>query len=203
MMDAPNAPPRAQFTGSAPSILAQPATPDAAGLFPATMERDMRNHILKLSFAILPLLFAGAAAAQDTRGAFFVGPGGTTQSGFTQRSYEVGGSVERLLAMGIGAGAELEGVVHAAGQAKNSVGIFSLNPYYHFLKERALDPYATFGYSLLFRDYTANLYNYGGGVNYWFKPNMGVKVEVRDHVWSHPLVSSTHIWGVRVGITFR
>jgi hypothetical protein len=163
----------------------------------------MRNHLTKLPFILLPLLLVGAAGAQDTRGNFFVGPGSTSQSGVGQRSYEVGGGVERLLDRGISAGAELEGVVQATGRAKNSVGILSLNPYYHFLKDSKLDPYATFGYSLLFRDYTANLYNYGGGVNYWFSDKLGLKLELRDHVWRHKGIDSTHIWGVRIGVTFR
>jgi hypothetical protein len=111
--------------------------------------------------------------------------------------------VERLLDRGVGLGAELEGVVQAAGRAKDSVGVFSISPYYHFLHERKLDPYATAGYSLLFRDFTANGFNYGGGVNYWFDDALGLMVEIRDRRIARSGAPAAHYWGVRIGLTFR
>jgi hypothetical protein len=157
---------------------------------------------MRLRVLIGVLSLCGLACAQNTRGYFFLGPGGISSNGTTTRSYEVGGGVERLFERGIGAGAELEGFVPGTGAASKSVGIFSLNGYYHFLHERKLDPFATAGYSLLFRDFTANLFNYGGGMNYWFQDNLGVQVGIHDHIWSHS-GSSTHYWGIRVGLTFR
>ena len=153
---------------------------------------------------VLSLLFiSGLASAQATRGIFFVAPGGVTGGGSTLRTYSVGGGIERLLVHGIGAGAELEGVIPGAGRASDSVGIFSLNGSYHIWQDRRLDPFATMGYSLLFRTSTANMFNYGGGVNYWFKDNLGVQVAIRDHVSGNSGGPAVHYWGIRIGLTVR
>jgi hypothetical protein len=163
----------------------------------------MRNSRLKGSFLVLLLAFCGAAHAQLTRGYAYVAPGGITQAGYTARSYAVGGGAERLLDRGVGVGAELEGVVPGVGRSRDAVGIFSINPYYHFLRERKLDPYATAGYSLVFRDFTANAFNYGAGLNYWFQENLGVMAEIRDRRVGQSGAPAVHYWGVRIGLTFR
>ncbi len=152
---------------------------------------------------LLPLILCGAAFAQSTSGYLFVAPGGWTQRGATRSVYEAGGGAERSLDRGIGAGMELEGAVPAVGRASNAIGIFSINGFYHFLKERPLDPFATMGYSLVFRDFTANGFNYGGGLRYWFRDNRGLLVEMRDHSWGQPGAPRAHVWGVRIGLTFR
>ncbi len=163
----------------------------------------MRIQKLTSSFVFL-LLATAAAHAQYTRGYAYVAPGGITQGGATGASYELGGGVERLLERGVGVGVELEGDVPSTGLARNSVGIFSVNPYYHFLRERRLDPYATAGYSLVFRDFARNAFNWGGGVNYWFQDNLGVLLEFRDHIWTPAgAPKSAHYWGLRIGLTFR
>jgi hypothetical protein len=163
----------------------------------------MRNLRFEGSLLVLMLAFCGAAHAQLTRGYAYVAPGGITQSGNTTRAYAVGGGVERLLDRGIGVGAELEGVVPGTGRSSEAVGILSINPYYHFLRERKLDPYATAGYSLVFRDFTGNAFNYGAGLNYWFQDNLGVLAEVRDHRFGRSGGPAAHYWGVRIGLTFR
>jgi hypothetical protein len=43
--------------------------------------------------------------------------------------------------------------------------------------------------------------NFGGGVNWWWRDRMGLKVEFRDHVAAEG--GNYHIWGVRFGLTFR
>jgi hypothetical protein len=166
------------------------------------MDIDAQILIMKSQILVSFLFLAGMAWAQNTRGYLFVAPGGISAAGTTERAYEIGGGVERLIDRGIGAGAELEGVVPGVGRAANAVGLFSLNGYYHFLRDRRLDPFATSGYSLLFRDYTANLFNYGAGVNYWFQDNLALQVGIRDHVGSNGGIT-THYWGIRVGVAFR
>ena len=145
----------------------------------------------------------GLASAQDTRGYVVVAPGEISAAGHSQRSYQFGGGVERLLERGIGAAAELRGVVPGSGSARNSVGILSINGSYHFLRDGKLDPFATAGYSLLFRDFTANMFNYGGGLNYWFQDNLGIRIEIRDHVRSGGAAPAIHYWGIGIGLTFR
>jgi hypothetical protein len=78
-------------------------------------------------------------------------------------------------------------------------GLASINGSYHFNQRARLVPFVTGGYSLIFRSGTGNLGNFGGGVNWWVRPRMGLKVEFRDHVHSDTL----HLWGFRFGVTFR
>ncbi|HWB85143.1 MAG TPA: outer membrane beta-barrel protein [Bryobacteraceae bacterium] len=158
---------------------------------------------MKLFILLSFLLSCSLASAQSTRGYLFIAPGGLTASGNTLATYQLGGGVEQMLSHGVAAGAELSGVIPAHHLASNTAGIFSLNGYYHFLREGRLDPYATLGYSLLFRDFTANMFNYGAGANYWFHNDLALKLEVRDHVWGHGPAPAAHYWGIRIGVAFR
>jgi hypothetical protein len=47
-----------------------------------------------------------------------------------------------------------------------------------------------------------NLFNFGGGVDYWMKKRVGLRIEFRDQVWSGPSQTS-HFWGARFGVTVR
>jgi hypothetical protein len=166
---------------------------------------------MKIRLVFSLLILCGAASAQYTRGYAYVAPGGVSAAGNTERSYAVGGGVERLLAHGVGAGAELGAFLPSHAFKDNVHGVFSLNGYYHFLSERALDPFATAGYSLIFRDDTANMFNFGGGVNYWFQEKLGLQLEFRDHVRHHDANSlnspagsvTANYWNFRIGLTFR
>lgn len=156
-----------------------------------------------IALALGFLALAGVAHAQNTRGYAYVAPGGISSGGETLRTYEVGGGVERLLDRGVGAGAELAGIVPGVGRARDAVGVASLNGFYHFLKDSRLDPFATAGYSLIFRDFTANAFNYGGGLDYWFRDDLGLRLEIRDRIRGFQSAPNAHYWGVRVGLSFR
>jgi hypothetical protein len=41
-------------------------------------------------------------------------------------------------------------------------------------------------------------FNFGGGINYWFRPNRAFRLEVRDYMFN----DSDHKWEMRVGFTF-
>lgn len=160
-----------------------------------------RTRLAPLAAGIF--LFAASASAQLTRGYVFVAPGGTSQGGATARTYSLGGGVERLLERGVAASAEIQGTVPGEGRARNSFGIASFDGGYHLLRESRLDPFASAGYSLIFRDYTANAFNFGGGLNYWFDPGMALRVEFRDHLRGANTAPSVHYWGIRIGLAFR
>ena len=50
-------------------------------------------------------------------------------------------------------------------------------------------------------DGSLNAINLGGGLHWWFKDRIGLRLEVRDHI---PLVeSSFHVVGFRIGLAFR
>jgi len=39
----------------------------------------------------------------------------------------------------------------------------------------------------------------GGGVEYWMRDGLGLRLEFRDHLTSD---MSSHLWGARVGLTW-
>lgn len=154
---------------------------------------------IALSLSALP----GAVWAQHSHGYLFVAPGGASGGGNTQATFHLGAGGEWLFGKGIGAGAELGALGPTSSFATDVLGVLSVNGYYHFLHSGArFDPFATGGYTLLFRSGHANLGNFGAGMNYWFIPRIGFKTEFRDHVWSQNF-GTIHYWGIRFGLNFR
>ena len=149
-------------------------------------------------------VFAGAARAQYSNGYVFFAPGGVTCCGQTTTTLSLGVGGEVILGKGVGVG--LEGGTIALRQAieRSALGVVSPNGYYHFVhgKDLKADPFVTGGYTLMFRQGHANLYNFGGGLNYWFHHRLGARLEIRDHVW-HRYGSSLHYWGFRFGLAFH
>lgn len=86
------------------------------------------------------------------------------------------------------------------------VGIISTNAVYQFgtATRRRITPFVTGGYTLLFRSETMNAVNLGGGANFWTSDAFALRVELRDHL---PVVDGAvrddHLWGLRVGFTWR
>ncbi|HYM12284.1 MAG TPA: hypothetical protein VEU62_16230 [Bryobacterales bacterium] len=154
---------------------------------------------------IVPLLLlalAGAAPAQHSHGYLFVAPGGVSTHGSTSGTIQIGAGGEAVFGRGIGAGAELS-ALGPTSRFSDLIGVLSLNGYYHPARSASrLDPFVTAGYSLGFRSGHINLFNFGGGVNYWFHPKIGAKLEFRDHLHA-PSGGTIHYWGVRVGLAFR
>lgn len=153
------------------------------------------------------LLFSPAVAlAQRSHGYIFAAPGAVSARFLSARAstatVQVGGGFEGALGKGVGIGAEL-GALFPRENVSDVVGIVSANGYYHFLhSHQKADPFFTAGYSLGFRGERANLFNFGGGVNYWFISHLGLKAELRDHVWK-PDNATVHAWGFRFGLAFR
>jgi hypothetical protein len=154
-----------------------------------------------LAFTLLFLLpaFALAQSTENRRGwgYGFFGIGGATAGNST--IYQAGGGGEVLLYKGLGVGAE----GGAIGTSGSGAGTFSVNGAYHFLNSKSsqkLVPFVTSGYTFLAPSDETNLFNFGGGVNYWAGEHVGLRVEVRDHVFPN---GNEHLFNVRVGITFR
>jgi hypothetical protein len=141
------------------------------------------------------------AFAQDDRNQWYLfgAVGGWKGFGSTQAGVGIG--YERLFFKGLGAGAEFE-----AFGFKDSGYIGSANVSYHFrnLGAGKVAPFGTIGVSLagLCESSCEGLggYNFGGGINYWFKPNRGLRVEFRDHMLKYD--EDTHKWEVRLGFAF-
>ncbi len=126
----------------------------------------------------LTLIGAGAMMAQS-HGYVFVAPGAANIGGTSAALIHLGIGGEAVLPMGIGAGAELG---FLGRTSLDVLGTASLNGYYHFNRGGSWKPFATAGYSNFFTiTGHNNLANIGGGLNYWYKDHMGIKLEVRDH----------------------
>jgi hypothetical protein len=100
---------------------------------------------------------------------------------------------------GLAASADIGYVGYYNNFRADGIGLFSPNVSYHFFRSRTVVPFVTGGYSLAFRNETANLGNYGGGLTYWFSNRVGLRMEGRDQRDA----SGYHISGLRVGISFR
>lgn len=160
----------------------------------------------KLTLAILlTALMPFVIAAQTTKehrgqGYAFVAPGSTSDGGSTLH-FGIGG--EGLVYKGLGVGGEI-GYLGATRSLNEGFGVLSPDVSYHFLnasKSGKLVPFVTGGYSLLFRSGVAHAGNFGGGVSYWFKDRVGLRLEFRDHVPAHADLG--HFFGFRIGLAFR
>ena len=143
------------------------------------------------------------AWAQRSNGYVFIAPGGVTCCGDTGSTLHFGVGGEAVLGAGIGLGAEIGALGEPRFFGDSVVGILSPNGYYHFAHSRRsrADPFVTGGYTLLFRSGHLNLFNFGGGFNYWFAGSLGARIEFRDHVYSSGV--TIHYWGLRLGLAFR
>lgn len=177
-------------------------------------EREMAMRILKrfVLSASMILAFSLGANAQSSasqgegreyrgQGYVFFAPGTIVGNGYSTAAVHFGGGGEGFLYKGIGLGAE-GGYLTPWRNFGSGIGVASVNGSYHFNRDRKLSPFISGGYSLAFRSDTANLFNLGGGVNYWFRDKVGLRLELRDHIYSDRS-SNTHYLAGRIGFSFR
>lgn len=160
-----------------------------------------------LIFICLMMLTAGvsAQASREHRGYGygFAAPGASIVDGGANATLHLGAGGERLVYKGLGVGGEIGYVGSMTGMG-SGFGVGSASASYQFRNATSsgkLDPFITGGYSVGFRGEATSGFNVGGGVNYWFKERVGLRMEVRDHIF--PEFSNLNVIGVRVGITFR
>lgn len=139
-------------------------------------------------------LFPGAFA-QHSNGYFFIAPGGVSTGGGTSTTLHLGAGAEGLPGKGFGIGAEIGALGLTQAWGDIVAGTFSPNGYFHFARYRRskVDPFVTSGYTLLFRNGHTNLFNFGGGVNYCLRSNLGLRMVFRDHV-QHRNFSNVNWW---------
>ena len=89
--------------------------------------------------------------------------GGVTAAGSTNFRLGLNGGGEIGIWRGIAAGGEVGFIAPINHFADRLIGQVSANGYYHPLRHK-IDPFATLGYTLLFRSETQNALNYGGGL---------------------------------------
>jgi hypothetical protein len=174
----------------------------ARGQIQAYTVRRTPEITMSLKWAVIAFAVASACAyGQRSNGYVFVAPGQLHAAGFSQSTLQIGFGGEYVVRrVGAGIGGELS-ALGPTEAFSSAVGVASINGYYHFARSRArLDPFVTGGYSLFFRSGHLSLGNFGGGVNWWFQPRIGLRLEFRDHIRSSG--RTAHWWGVRFGLVF-
>lgn len=70
---------------------------------------------------------------------------------------------------------------------------------------RTVVPFFAVGYSALTGPETEfTTWNLGGGVTWWSRDRLGVRVDVRDHIGPQRFPAGReHYWALRVGVAFR
>ena len=114
------------------------------------------------------------------------------------------GGGEGFVYRGLAIGGE-SGYGWISGSFKDGVGMFSVNPAYHFKGRgisRALVPFVTAGYSMLFRDGVVNGFNAGGGATWWPGTHLGLRIEGRIHHFE-PGPLGVNVYMFRIGPSFR
>ena len=162
----------------------------------------MQRWIWTVVLLMAPPGLVSAQATSERRGYgyVFVAPGVATDGESAAATLHVGVGGERFVYRGLGIGGEIgyAGALLAPGAG---IGVASVNSSYNFRRASKLAPFVTGGYSLLFRSGTLNVANFGGGINYWFRERLGLRLELRDHVAVPD--SSAHAVGLRIGLAFR
>ncbi len=147
---------------------------------------------------------AGSAAAQGDekehrdQGYAFFAPGAWVNGKAHTETVHFGVGGEGLIYKGIGFGGEI-GYFTPWRDFSLGLGTASVNGSYHFNRTHKMSPFITGGYSMAFREGFMNLFNLGGGMNYWFHDRLGLRLEFRDHFDR----SSNHLLTVRIGLAFR
>ena len=133
------------------------------------------------------------------QGYIFGAPGAYHGYSETRATMHVGGGGDVLLYKGLGAGADIGGVWALSGS--DLLTLLSVNGSYHFSRDRRISPFLTGGYSGIWGDGSANLVNFGGGVNWWLGKRKGIRLEFRDHVYTGS--ENRQIVEFRIGFAFR
>ncbi len=171
---------------------------------------------LAFGAALLVLAAAGPLSAQTVGGQGFavVGPGTVSDGGGTTL-HMAGGGEALVKRLGLGALFEV-GFLGPSDYLSEGIGVLSINGVYHIRvsgpeRGAGVSPFVTGGYSLFFREGHLNMWNVGGGVDWWFRSKVGLRIELRDQLrhesfeyapsssYSH----TWHFWNVRTGVVFR
>lgn len=161
----------------------------------------MRKVITAITVLVLMQAVALGQSSPDRRAwGYVVGGAGGNSGGSSTGWFQVAAGGEGLVTKGLGLGAEI-GYLAPFRSGGDGIGIFSPDVSYHFKRSSSkLVPFVTGGYSLAFRSGAGSSGgNFGGGVQYWMKDHLGLRLEFRDHVFSS---DSPHFYQFRAGLSF-
>src|SRR5438067_1141473 len=158
----------------------------------------------RLIFGLVSLASAPALGfayqEHSAQGYAYFSPGASSPG--NTGTMQVGGGGEGLVYKGFGLGGEL-GYVAPWSSFSRGLGVLSADGLYDFNRSEKLVPFVRSGYTLFFRSGAVNGINFGGGVNYWFRERVGLRLEVRDQVAIELDGPSSHFYGFRIGLSFR
>ena len=162
----------------------------------------MNRMIFGLILVVLTPALAAAQSYSDPKGQayVYVSPGATSPGG--TGTVQLGGGAEGLIFKGAGVGGEL-GYVTPWKDFSRGLGVLSVDGSYHFNRSAKVVPFVESGYTLFFRSGIANGINVGGGVNYWLRDHIGLRLEFRDQMAINLGDVTSHYYGFRVGLSFR
>lgn len=163
----------------------------------------MSRTVVGLVFLIsLPTLCTAEGLEDRRRNIYvFAAPGAFVSEGAT--TLEVGGGAEWFVHKGIALGVESSFLAYPECFQCGGYLMGSINASYHVFASspRKVKPFVTAGYG----EATSTdgdgirLVNFGGGLNYWFRDGVALRVEVRDHVDTS---FDVHQVSLRVGLSF-
>ncbi len=166
----------------------------------------------RLTFALWVLAltpglpFAQNAESRGDQYYLFVAPGGNNFSfGSTTGTLHFGGGGEGFLYKGLAIGAEA-GFLAPMKSFSSGFGLLDVDGSYHFIssnRTKKVVPFITGGYSLLFGSGRAHGLNFGGGVNWWMRDRVGLRLEARDHIFPVSGGPTPQAWEFRIGFSFR
>lgn len=153
---------------------------------------------------VICVSLSGASAAAQTvvSGYLVAGVGQVRSPADPEATVHVAAGAEgRVASSRLGAGAEI-GYLAPTRALSGGLGVLSPNATLYFKNASRLVPFATAGYSLLFREAATNAFNVGAGVEYWTPRGIGLRLEVRNHIQSRSPGARNHYWVARAGVTF-
>ena len=168
----------------------------------------MAKEVLVILVLILMNSVDASAQQPGSYAYAFGGPVVVPRSAFTRWNgnfVHMGGGAEGRLTNRFALGGELGVLKPVTNRYAVAAGLASVTPAYHFIareSSRKIDPFVDGGISLLFGRGGAIALHYGGGLNYWVRRRVGLRLEFRHHLWSPEAGETIHLVGIRVGIVF-
>jgi hypothetical protein len=152
--------------------------------------------------AVILMLWSSSTVGQTsgTRRGWAYGYGGFGGTS-SARSFHIGGGGEMMVAAGFGVGLDAGHFSSTAQHVDNSLNIVSADASYHFgarNSARKLIPFATGGVSL--GNGRSGGANFGGGIQYWLRERLALRLEFREHLFSS---DTPVIYGIHFGLAFR
>ncbi|MBI2817264.1 MAG: hypothetical protein HYX72_10020 [Acidobacteria bacterium] len=178
-------------------------------------QEETMRHLALIAISlwmISPLGQAQEFEAPRRLGYVFLAPG-RDSSGWKKTTVHAGAGGGLMFYKGLGLNVETGALFHPANTEARTT-LTSFGGSYHFLSDqssRKIVPFVVAGYSYAANSTMPNMHmvNFGGGVDYWFRENLGLRLEVRDHFSPKAYPNGTffpsapvHFLGYRIGVVW-